>query len=222
MILTRGKFICSFPGPAIEIPNDIFSDAVFRTQLVNFLVCMNEDDLDNDRGNLGVGATAFERGETVSPCHITELLTGILRGVGHPATVVRVSKRVGDDDVSGGESRPWRRSPLWLVIRVAIQTTLESSPLGREAYRHFIIFLLARLADPAIHLERPALLHVDRDQLALEKAWSPCPRLARGSSPRRMSRGLRETFVQCSENLCEQPRATVDHVVDYGRALGCP
>ncbi|KAF8833553.1 hypothetical protein BDN67DRAFT_711968, partial [Paxillus ammoniavirescens] len=34
----RGKLVCSYPGPAIEIPDEIFEDEVFRSELVNFLV----------------------------------------------------------------------------------------------------------------------------------------------------------------------------------------
>ncbi|KAF8554288.1 hypothetical protein OG21DRAFT_1497164 [Imleria badia] len=157
VIMTRGKLLCSYPGPAIEIPNAVFSDAVFRSELANFLVCMNEDMLDASTGSLMLDPTAFERRDTADPRHITELLTGILRGVGRPATaVVRVTKRIGDDVVvSGGSPLPWRRSSLWLLIRVAIQTTLEPSAQGHDSYKGFIIFFLARLAEEAIRGDLP-------------------------------------------------------------------
>ena len=152
VITTRGKLLCSYPGPAIEIPNAVFGDAVFHSELANFLVCMNEDVLDTSTGTLRTEATASERRDTADPRHITELLTGILRGVGSPATsVIRVTKRIGDDVVvSSGSQVPWRRSLLWLLIRVAIQTTLEPFPQGHDSYKSFMIFFLARLAEEAI------------------------------------------------------------------------
>ncbi|KAF8554287.1 hypothetical protein OG21DRAFT_1522569 [Imleria badia] len=157
VITTRGKLLCSYPGPAIEIPNAVFSDIVFRAELANFLVCMNEDILDTSTGKLMLDPTAFERRDTADPRHIIELLTGILRGVGRPATaVVRVTKRIGDDVVvSGGSALPWRRSSLWLLIRVAIQTTLEPSPQGHDSYKGFVIFFLTRLAEEAIRAGLP-------------------------------------------------------------------
>ncbi|KAF8550875.1 hypothetical protein OG21DRAFT_1605625 [Imleria badia] len=157
VIMTRGKLLCSYPGPAIEIPNAVFSDTVFRSELANFLVCMNEDMLDASTGSLMLDPTALERRDTADPRHITELLTGILRGVGRPATtVVRVTKRIGDDVVvSGGSPLPWRRSSLWLLVRVAIQTTLEPSPQGHDSYKGFVIFFLARLAEEAIRADLP-------------------------------------------------------------------
>ncbi|KAH0834181.1 hypothetical protein J3R83DRAFT_11490 [Lanmaoa asiatica] len=155
VIMTRGKLICSYPGPAIEIPNAVFNDAVFRSELANFLVRMNEDELDPDTGKLLTERSAIDRRDTTDPRYITELLTGILRGAGRPAAdVVRITKRIGDDVVvSSGSPIPWRRSSLWLLIRVVLQTTLEPSPHGRDSYKAFMLFFLARLAKEAIRAE---------------------------------------------------------------------
>jgi hypothetical protein len=155
VITTRGKLLCSYPGPAIEIPNAVFADTVFRSELANFLVRMNEDVLDTTEGTLRTEATASERRDTADPRHITELLTGILRGVGRPAaSVVRVTKRIGDDVViSSASPLPWRRSSLWLLVRVAIQTTLEPFRQGRDSYKCFMIFFLARLTEDAMRAD---------------------------------------------------------------------
>ncbi|KAG1837186.1 hypothetical protein DFJ58DRAFT_846617 [Suillus subalutaceus] len=67
-----------------------------------------------------------KRGTQLTPRYITELLTGILRGLGSIADVPRIRKRIGDDVLWNNTKLPWRRSPLWLVIRVALQTTLEA------------------------------------------------------------------------------------------------
>ena len=154
VITTGGKLLCSYPGPAIEIPNAVFNDAIFRSELANFLVCMNEDALE-ESGTPGLEDTAAERGDNPHPRHITELLTGILRGVGQPpASIARVTKRIGDDVIgSSASSAPWRRSSLWLFIRVAIQTTLEPLPQGHDSYKNFMIFFLARLTGEAIQAD---------------------------------------------------------------------
>ena len=46
VMATQGKLICSYPGPAIETPNDVFDNEDFLSELANFLVHMNHDDLD--------------------------------------------------------------------------------------------------------------------------------------------------------------------------------
>ena len=126
VIMTRGMLLCSYPEPAIEIPNAVFGDEVFRSELANFLVCMNEDILDTTTGNLVLDPTAFERCDTTDPRHITELLTGILRAVGRPATaVVRVTKRIGDDVTVSGQSHAFLSLDLAQGVQLALLCSRE-------------------------------------------------------------------------------------------------
>ena len=144
---TQGKLICSYPGPAIEIPNAVFEGEAFLSELVNFLVHMNDDVLDAAPTNRKAQSIVLEARDSTHPRYITELLTGILRSVGHPADIVRITKRVGDDVVWNNSKLPWRRSPLWLLIRVAIQTSLDRSALGNDTYKQFMLFFMCRLAN---------------------------------------------------------------------------
>ena len=156
---SEGKLICSFPGPSIEVPNSVFNDDNFLSELVNFLVHMNDDDLSDAAATMPQkeNSDALEVRDTTHPRYITKLLTGILRSVGRPADITRISKRVGDDVrvVSGRLElpRPWRRSPLWLLIRVVLQTTLGRSILGRVAYKEFMLLFMCCLAKERITAE---------------------------------------------------------------------
>ena len=146
VMATQGKLICSYPGPAIEIPNLVFNDKDFLSELVNFIVHMNDDDLDSTSAKSQTGQSPIFR-DTIHPRYITELLTGILRSVGRPADITRISKRVGDDAVCNNlKLRPWRRSSLWLLIRVSLQTTLDRSPLEHHTYKEFMLFFMCSLA----------------------------------------------------------------------------
>ncbi|OJA12483.1 hypothetical protein AZE42_08793, partial [Rhizopogon vesiculosus] len=148
----KGKLICSYPGPAIAVPNTIVADPTFPPELANFLVHMNQDVLDAAATRTKANSTVLEERDTTHPRYITELLTGILRGLGSIADVPRIRKRIGDDVLWDRAKLPWRRSPLWLVIRVALQTTLERSALaGRTMYKSFILFFMTRLTRLAIN-----------------------------------------------------------------------
>ncbi|KAL4077990.1 hypothetical protein J3A83DRAFT_4087275 [Scleroderma citrinum] len=144
-----GKLVCSYPGPAITVPNDVFDDAVFRAELANFLTMMDIDVLAPATTRKARSEVVEER-DTAHPCYITELLTGILRAVGQPADINRISKRVGDDVVWKDSRLPWRRSSLWLVIRVAMQTTFDRNGLGRSIYKTFMLFFMNNLARKAL------------------------------------------------------------------------
>ncbi|KAI6041746.1 hypothetical protein EDC04DRAFT_2565264, partial [Pisolithus marmoratus] len=107
-----GRLVCSYPGPAIAVPNVVFDDAVFRVELAHFLCEMDKDILDAAPTTHKAGSTVSEERDTVHPRYITELLTGILRAVGRPAEVQRINKRIGDDVVWRDARLPWRRSSL--------------------------------------------------------------------------------------------------------------
>jgi len=147
---TRGKLVCSYPGPAIAVPNEVFEDPLFVSELAHFLCRMNEDNLDAAPTTRKAGSTVAEERDTVHPRYITELLTGILRGVGRPADIQRITKRIGDDVVWNNSRLPWRRSSLWLIIRVAIQTTLKCNALNRNIYKSFMLFFMNELAQKAL------------------------------------------------------------------------
>ena len=151
VMTAQGKLVCSYPGPAIEIPNFIFDDKSFHSELANFLIHMNDDIMpDTAATTRKAQSTVPEARDTAHPRYITELLTGILRGVGRPADIVRVSKRIGDDVVWNNSTLPWRRSSLWLLIRVVIQTTFDRSVPGRVAYKVFVLFFMCCLAKERI------------------------------------------------------------------------
>ena len=80
---------------------------------------------------------------TSVPCLTTSVavVSGILRGI---AGVSRVTKHVRDH-IGGSDRDPWRRSHLWLFIRVAIQMS-DNPALGRSSYKSFILFFMCTLA----------------------------------------------------------------------------
>ena len=155
VMTTEGKLICSYPGPAIEIPNAVFEDEDFLSELVNFLVRMNDDILDAAPMSRKAQSTVIETRDTTHPRYVTELLTGILRSVGRPADIIRITKRVGDDVVWNNSKLPWRRSSLWLLIKVAIQTSLDRPTFGHDTYKQFMLFFMCCLAREKISAELP-------------------------------------------------------------------
>ena len=154
-----GKLICSYPGPAIEVPLHIAHDHSFVEQLVSFLLHMDVDRLDSEPTTTKAGSTVPETRSTTDPRYITQLLTAILLGMGKEANIIRISKRIADDVCWKNARNPWRRSSLWLIIRVAIQTTVESSNI----YKSFMAFFHADLLQHFLNNSFSAeLIHIAR------------------------------------------------------------
>ena len=136
---TGGRLVYSYGGMAVGVPNTAFDDEHFQTELADFLSPPVEDHLGPPR----VLANGPER--------ITALLAGILRSVGHVVEGPRILKHVRDevgipDPDYRGFRGEWRRSSLWLLIRVAIQTSLARSPLGRASFKAFMLSFICNLA----------------------------------------------------------------------------
>ncbi|KAF8325263.1 uncharacterized protein EI90DRAFT_2861296, partial [Cantharellus anzutake] len=155
-----GKLVRSFPGPAISIRNNIMQDLDFLEELATFLTEMNADDedmmdddhlreenrMDGDQPQEEdtMGKRSFA--DTTHPKYITELLTGILRGLGEPANIPRIQKRTSNDVLRRRTaSVPRRRSSLWLVVRVALQTTIHRGTSNMKEYKAFMVLLLAEI-----------------------------------------------------------------------------
>ncbi|KAH8991107.1 hypothetical protein EDB86DRAFT_3065229 [Lactarius hatsudake] len=143
---TNGKLLCSYPGPAVEVSPEIFANKVFLGELASFLIQMDIDVLDSTATTVKAGSTVREVRESAHPKYISELLVGILRGFGRPASL----------------EKPWRRSPLWLVIRVALQTSLDC-----DMYKTFVLFFHARLLRICVQRDFPSeTLHLMRIKMA--------------------------------------------------------
>ncbi|KAH9160220.1 hypothetical protein EDB89DRAFT_2117301 [Lactarius sanguifluus] len=146
---TNGKLLCSYPGPAVQVPAELFSNRYFLQELASFLIQMDADVLDSAAAAVKAGSTVREVRESAHPKYITELLVGILRGFGQPASVGRITKRIADEVLWKDAYKPWRRSPLWLVIRVALQTSLDSN-----MYKSFMLVFHTNFPSETLYLMR--------------------------------------------------------------------
>lgn len=160
---TTGKLLCSYPGPAIRIPTDLFIDECFFQELSSFLVQMDVYYLDSTPTTSKAGSTVVEVRETVHPRYISELLMGILGGCGQPADVDRITKRIGDEVLWDDAYKPWRRSPLWLTLKVTLQSSLHVSNL----YKPFMLFFHDHLLRCCVDRDFPSeLLYTMRAKIA--------------------------------------------------------
>ncbi|RDB23567.1 hypothetical protein Hypma_009273 [Hypsizygus marmoreus] len=149
---TTGRLVCSYPGPAVTIVNETALELPFQTELVSFLAKMDVDLLpDSMPTTVKAGSTVVETRDTADPHYITQLLTAILRGLpgSEIAQVKRIDKRIRDDIIWHDSEKPWRRSSLWLVLRVALQTTLQGFTLPEgshcDAYKAFMVFVMGNI-----------------------------------------------------------------------------
>lgn len=127
------------------------------------------------------GKSVVETREPSQPVLITEMLLSLLEGVGKAENVPRTRKRIRDDVVLDTSEAPWRRSPYWLVLRVATQRMLnfvsaDGDSAGRVRYKFFLCMVLAHLLADCV-----GELHPERTLMLLAKL---CRRLVKLESER--------------------------------------
>jgi hypothetical protein len=114
----KGSLRRCFPGPVIAVSQDRMADSYFREALAQILAKL---DANTPLEAWPVVSKAHSKSpeirDSVHPKFVTDMLTGILRGVGQSVDVVRVYKRTRDDVLWRKTLQPWRRSPLWLLLR---------------------------------------------------------------------------------------------------------
>ena len=77
---------------------------------------------------------------------------GCLAAVGEVVTVGTITKHTREEVLWSDTRSPWRRSPMWLLIRVALQLTLTShgSKPPNDLYKEYMAFFGSQMLDKAL------------------------------------------------------------------------
>ena len=157
---TPEPLIRSYPGSVVETSNEVFDNGEFQFELASFL----------SRPDTVISDSLVSPPE--HPQYINTLLNGILQNIWHTDDVRRgakrttlftrrlhsvdtvgvsyITKHVRDHigrprEIDAEVKEVWRRSSLWLLIRVAVQMAINRS-LGGASYKQFMLFFMCTLA----------------------------------------------------------------------------
>lgn len=159
VIGTRGRLRRYFPGPAVVIGQDRIADSSFLKPLAELLIKL---DAETPQEVLPTATKAYskviETREIVHPRFVTEMLTGILRAVGQPLNVFRIYKHTSDDVLWKDALKPWQHSPLWLFLRVVLQTSLmrNDDEELHVRYKSFMLFFMTHVLEGALEASLPS------------------------------------------------------------------
>ncbi|RAK78064.1 uncharacterized protein BO72DRAFT_477000 [Aspergillus fijiensis CBS 313.89] len=114
-IAAPGALQWDFPGVAISLDKEEFDKPSLQESMGEFLERASTEPLDEfTPKSQKAGVKVTETRDTMDPDLITDFLI----------TPVLLRKRIKDDVCWNNAERPWRRSPLWLVLRVCLQRLL--------------------------------------------------------------------------------------------------
>ncbi|KAL7781006.1 hypothetical protein V8C43DRAFT_320153 [Trichoderma afarasin] len=148
---TIGRLQRRFPASAISIPIKRFSESGFIQAFTDTLERMSRQEVAEAKPKARKnGKLQIEDRDTTAPFLVTDFLHAVLLAFSKDTIQVSsISKNIREEVVWKDAFMPWRRSPVWLLIRVTLQLHFERLHLDRMLYKEFMVFLMTYTLDIA-------------------------------------------------------------------------
>jgi hypothetical protein len=142
----------TFPGSAARIPIDKMANKNLRTSIAGTIAKMTTQPAPGfqpqSRKN---GNNEDETRDTTAPDLVTDFLLNVITALGEVTDMKGIVKSTREDVLWSNCKRPWRRSPLWLMMRASLQllfTRNSTNPQDPgDLFKAFMIFMLTHLLD---------------------------------------------------------------------------
>lgn len=145
-----------FPGCAVAVPQNVYRTQSFQENFAAFIERACIEPLEQFATMMyKSGVCMPEIRGTTDPSLITGFLMTVLEHNGKKLEVPLLQKRVRDEVSWNNARKPWRRSPFYLVLRVAIQRHLYhifDQDTGHFYYKAAMALFLARLLEQSCGL----------------------------------------------------------------------
>lgn len=165
----KANLLRKFPAHARAVPISTFNDPRFRTELAATLSKLDIEVINEMMPQSHkAGSQMAEIRDTAHPGLVSDMLMAILASLAEPVQAQQISKRTRDDVLWKSALLPWRRSALWLALRVTIQTTLGRALMAEEGniqFKNFMICLMSKIASMTLRVDDP----VDKLHIVLAK-----------------------------------------------------
>ncbi|UPK97257.1 hypothetical protein LCI18_008192 [Fusarium solani-melongenae] len=152
VMTTQGRLVRQFPANATEIPYPDFEDETFQSVFTKTLEKMSYQTIQETKHKVSKAKQKHDEDrETVEPRIVIDLLPSILRGAGKRVSIPGICKNTREEVMWNNSKLLWRRSPVWLLIRVGLQLTMaRPARSDKDPYKEFMVFLMAQVLDVAV------------------------------------------------------------------------
>ncbi|KAF2871478.1 hypothetical protein BDV95DRAFT_493867 [Massariosphaeria phaeospora] len=169
VLASEGALQWEFPGQAVLVPYNVFSDEQFQDGMTTFLEQASIESVKQFAAITQKAAAPLpEIRDTADPTLVTGLFMTILEANGQVLIPTSLRKRVRDTVSFKEAHKPWRRSPFYLTLRVALQRRLYAllgPDAGRVYYKILMCMFLVILLDESRLLVPHEAVHYLRQKL---------------------------------------------------------
>ncbi|KAI0970201.1 hypothetical protein F4678DRAFT_462427 [Xylaria arbuscula] len=157
---TKGRLRRYFPGAAVVVGTNEFRQPDFQKAIAQALADMSKYGVEAMQPKVKKsGDSITEDRDTNHPGMVCEVLNGVLRSIGEPVECPTIIKNMRDDVLWKKARSPWRRSPAWLLIRVALQLGFKRKTAPSEAdavYKEAMLLILCHILKLATKQSLPS------------------------------------------------------------------
>ncbi|TWU70430.1 hypothetical protein ED733_000359 [Metarhizium rileyi] len=154
---TQGRLRRHFPASGVAIPIQTFRDDAFQSTLSETIAKMSYQEVAEMKSKVKkAGDEHIEDRETTDPSIVTDFLATSLSALGKNLQIHPIRKNTREEVLWKDAKLPWRRSPLWLLVRVALQIFFSRHTLSRNPYKELMVFLMRHILEVAKPLELPS------------------------------------------------------------------
>ncbi|KAK6074920.1 hypothetical protein SCUP234_07919 [Seiridium cupressi] len=151
VMTTHGRLVRQFPSAAVAIALDVVEEPGFKPVIANTLAMMSHQAVPGMRPQVKKARQSHDEDrETTRPHAVTEYMASVLFSLGTQVDERGLCKNTREEVMWSSSKHPWRRSPTWLLVRIALQLTLErTASAPTDLYKQFMVFFLSRILDIA-------------------------------------------------------------------------
>lgn len=145
---TPGRLQRQFPGPAFLVTQAKYEDPNLQETIAHSLSKMSHQSVAGTKPRVKKARQQHDEDrDTTDPKMVTEFFTAFLRPCGNVFQNVQIQKNTREEVLWLESQMPWRRSPLWLLVRVSIQLVLERlcqrQGIQDDLYKQFMVYYMS-------------------------------------------------------------------------------
>ncbi|CAG7991695.1 unnamed protein product [Penicillium nalgiovense] len=229
---TVGRLVCIFPGPGIALDLASFNESGLWETVAQTLSRMSYQPAANTKLKAKKAQQKHDEDrDTTNPKMVTELLMATLRPLSTDVSAVQIQKNTREEVIWRDSRSPWRRSALWLLMRVTLQLVfrrLSDEARLDDLYKQFMIFFMSFVVDKAsMALPNEAIFCMNAKiarrllklELSDEPAWLTSVQNILRRSSRRIQGRWKQTMRENSRGIDTFSLSTLDFHHDIQCAL---
>ncbi|KAJ5675938.1 hypothetical protein N7462_008835 [Penicillium macrosclerotiorum] len=171
---TQGRLQRTFPGPALALDTRVFNEANLLNMLAQTIARMSQQPVAGTKPKVQKAKQNHDEDrDTTDPKMVTEFLMATLRPLSTDVTDMQIQKHTREEVMWHNSRYPWRRSALWLLLRVTLQLSFCRSSNGQRAhelYKSFMIFLMSSVIEKASSIAPGEVLYLMAAK-AIRRLW---------------------------------------------------